>query len=215
MKILKILLVSIFVFFIIACSSKNKLELNKVITSFSLSNSVYIEEVPLKVDSPISFGIGLGGYVSKHIGVSASSTVTPKIKNTKALNLQNAIALHNLSLEKLVLKEFKTQLSKDEFYKNKFVPFGADYIINLSVKKYEIDNSIFSSNAHIKIFLELQILNKNADLVYKDIQVNEIDSKNLVYSESKILNDKEILTMTLNESLKNVIYKIIKEMKKN
>lgn len=202
-----------FVFLFSACSSKNEININKQIVSISLNDDIVIATPAKTVKSPISIGLGLGGYVSKHFGVNVGTVFRPDISNDDALNLENAISYHQISLSDLIKTEFKKQMKTDSFYKNKFVPFGANHTIYLYVSKYKLDNSLLSSKTNIKIEIELKILNQNDDLVYSDTQINSIDSDKLVFREDEILQTQNRLVKVLNEAITNTIYKLITKMK--
>lgn len=212
--ILKTFLLSLVLLFT-ACSSKKEVKINKEINSFSLNRNIVVASVPKTVKSPISINLGLGGYVSKHVGIHMGTSVRPDISNDDGVNLQKGISKYSISLRNLIKTEFKKQMENDEYYKNKFVPFGADYTIHLSVAKYEFDDSLFSAKSHVKIYLELRILNKNDDVIYTDIQVNSIDSNEVKYTQAEILRSHFILTKILNQSISNSVFKLIKHMKEN
>lgn len=201
------------ILFLSACSSKEELRINDKLTSFSLNNNVYIHNTPKTVKSPISFNLGLGGYISKHIGIGIGTTVRPDIPNTKALELEKSIALHNISFASLIKEEFKRQIKQDTFYKDKFVPFGANYNLHLYVLKYYIDESMLSQKAQIKINMKIEIKDKNQQTIYEKLEENSIISNNFIYTKSEILNSKFILEKVLNQAIKNVVFKIIKQMK--
>lgn len=210
--IMNIFLLLALVFFA-GCSSKNKVKINSEIKSISLNKDVVVAGVPRSVKSPVSIGLGLGGYVSKHVGIHMGTSVRPDVKNTDALNLQKGIAKFNLSLSSLVRDEFTKQMKNDKFYKNRFVPFGSDHTIHLFVSKYEMDSSFLTSKAYPKIFLELKVLNKNDEVIYTNKEVNSSDSSNLSFSESEIYSSKSIMLKVLNSSIKSVLSKLIEEMK--
>lgn len=106
-------------------------------------------------------------------------------------------------------------MRNDSFYKNRFVPFGANYTIHLYVKKYEMDSSMITFKSYPEIFLELKVLNQNDDVIYSNIEVNSIGWDDTKYTQKEIYSNKKILLEVLNGSIKNVISKLIEEMKKN
>ena len=198
-----------------ACSSKNEININKEIKSFSLDNNIVIAKAPRTVKSPVSIGLGLGGYVFKHVGVHVGTTIRPDIKNTEALNLEKGIALYNIPFSSLIKNEFKKQMKNDSYYKHKFVPFGANHTIQLYVSKYILDSSLLSSKDAIKVYMEIKVLNHKDELVYSNSEVNSIDSKERIYSEKEILGSKSILEKSLNKAISNTISKLILNMKKS
>lgn len=215
MKYLNIVLVFFTLVFFTACSSKEELKINDKMNSFSLDNNVVIGYVPKKVRGPVTIGLGLGGYISRHIGISVGTSITPDISNDDALRLERAIALNNLYLPNLVKDEFKRQMQNDPYYKNKFVAFGSDYTIHLYVPKYYLDGATFSSKAQVKVILQIQIFNKYDELIYEDVQENETYSDDYIFSENEILNSREVLQKVINEALQKTIANIIMEMKRN
>ena len=215
MKYISTTFLILVVFLFTACSQKQQVLLNKDLKSISLDKNINIAGVPKTVKSPVSIGLGLGGYISKHVGIHVGTSVRPDIKNSDALNLQKGIAKYNLSLSNMIKDEFSNQMKNDSFYKNRFVPFGANYTIQLYVKKYEMDSSIITLNAYPKIFLELKVLNQKNDVVYSNTEVNSIGWNDTKYTQKEIYSNKQILLEVLNGSIKNVISKLIEEMKKN
>ncbi len=196
-----------------ACTSKNKVRINDKINSISLNKNIIISKVPKTIKGSITIGFGLGGQVSRHVGFSMGTSVTPDVENTEALVLEKAININNISLSDLIFKEFDSQMKNDTFYKNKYVPFGSNYEIHLFVHKYYLDDDIFSSKANIKIEITAKILNNQNKILYETRQKNT--SLSSLYQSNKILNSKEILIKSLNISIKDVLAKIIDDMKKN
>jgi len=194
-----------------ACSSKNELKINDEINSFSLYKNVVILSAPKTVASPISIGLGLGSSISRHVGISMGTSFRPEISNDEALDLERSMALHNISLENIIKNEFTLQMKNDEYYKNKFVPFGANYTIHLFIPKFVIDKSLFTSNANLKVYIDLEILNKNTDIIYTDSVVNE----SFLYKEDSLLNNKMVLEKALTDSIKKSINELISNMKKS
>ena len=210
---MKYILLFFITIFFTACSSKNDININKQMKSFSINDTVVIDGVPKTVKSPISIGLGLGGYIANHVGVRIATKIIPDIPNTDSLNIQKGIAIHHIPLENLVLDEFYRQIVNDEIYKDKIVPFGADFTINLYVNKYDFDSSIISGNTAIKIDLELEIVNKNFTVIYKDKKSSDV--KVSKYSKIDVLNDKELLIEVLNSAIADAIARLIIDMKKS
>lgn len=215
MKYVSIVLFFVSMFLFSACTSKNEIKINEQINSISLDNNVVIGSVPRTVKSPISIGLGLGGYISNHVGIHVGTSIRPDISNDDALRLERAIAINNLSLSSLVKEEFKKQMDRDPYYKNKFVPFGSDYKIHLYVSKYYLDTATFSSKAQVKIAIEIRIFNKFDEVIYEDIQENKVYSKDYIFNENEILNSREILEKVINEALQKAIANIIMKMKRS
>lgn len=200
-------------FFFIGCSQKEEISLNSKINSISLDRNIAIANVPKTVKSPISIGLGLGGYVSKHVGINVGTSVRPDIKNSDALNLKKGIEKFNIDLEELIFRGFSKAMNDDKFYKNKFVPFGSNHTIHLFVSKYEMDDSFISSSAYTKLYIEIKILDKNDNVIYSNYEVNDsIDSS---LSQAQIYSKKQYLEKALNDAILNVSKKLIKEMKSN
>jgi len=199
----------------IGCSQKQQVPLNKGLKSISLDKNVSVSGVPKSVKSPVSIGLGLGGYVSKHVGIHVGTSVRPDIKNTDALNLQKGIAKYGISLGDLVKNEFSTQMRNDSFYKSRFVPFGANYTIHLYVTKYDMDTSLITSKAYPKIYIDLKVLNQNNELVYSNKETNSISWDDKTLTQGEIYSSRGTLLKVLNGSIKNVVSKLIEEMKNN
>lgn len=152
--------------FFVACSSKPYVNINEKINSISLYEEVVIGNVPRTVQSPVSVGLGIGGFVSNSVSVGVGTSFHPEFSNDEALVLERSFAANNLSLASLIKNEFKSQLMNDGFYKDKFVPFGSDFVIHVFVPKYSVETVIFSPKAQIKMFIEIRILNKFNEIVY-------------------------------------------------
>ena len=206
----KILLLSIALLFT-ACSSKNEVKINEQMNSFSLYKNVVILSAPKTVPSPFSIGLGMGGSISRHVGINVGTVIRPDIQNDEALDLEKSIAVNNISLENIIKEEFSSSMRNDNYYKHKYVAFGADYTVHLFIPKYIIDKSMFTSNAFIKVFIDLEIVNKNGDVIYSDRAVNE--SK--YYRENSLLNNKLVLEEALKSSISKSIKELILSMKRS
>ena len=211
MKFLTKFFILLIILFFTACSSKNQIKINKHMNSFSLNKDVVILSVPKTIPSPYSIGLGVGGNLSRHMGINIGTVIRPNIRNDEALNLERSIAIHNISLEDIVINEFSNAMENDNYYKNKYVAFGADYEVYLFVPKYIINKAILTSNAYLKIFLDLEIVNKNGNVIYSDSVVN--DSK--YYREDSLLNNKLLLEDALRNSIKKSIETLVLNMKKS
>jgi len=211
MKFLTKFFIFLIILFFTACSSKNQIKINKHMNSFSLNKDVVILSVPKTIPSPYSIGLGVGGNLSRHMGINIGTVIRPNIRNDEALNLERSIAIHNISLEDIVINEFSNAMENDNYYKNKYVAFGADYEVYLFVPKYIINKAILTSNAYLKIFLDLEIVNKNGNVIYSDSVVN--DSK--YYREDSLLNNKLLLEDALRNSIKKSIEILVLNMKKS
>lgn len=207
-----LLIVSIF---FLACSSKPHVNINEKINSISLYEEVVIGNVPKTVPSPVSVGLGLGGFISNSVSVGMGTSFRPELSNDEALVLERSFALNNLSLATLIKSEFKSQLKNDSLYKDKFVPFGSDFVIHVFVPKYLLDTAVFLQKAQIKIFIEIRILNKFNEIVYEDVQENELYSKDFIYDENQILNSREALEKATNLAIKQTIARLILKLKKS
>lgn len=214
MKYMSVLLIFFISVFFTACSSKNQVNFNKQMKSISLNENIIVSKPAQTVKSPVSLNLGFGRYISRHIGIHAGTSVRPDIKNSEGLNFQRALNKFDISLENQIKQEFKKQMREDSFYKNKFVPFGANNVINLYVKKYEIDESFFSNTAYIKIYMQVRIVNtQNGKELYLNDLVNEITVSSRKYKLSDIFRDKSAFLELLNSSISNLVKKHIKEMK--
>lgn len=194
-----------------ACSSKNSININKEIKSISLNKDVIIVSAPRTVKSPISIGLGLGGTIFRHVGVSVGTVINPNISNDKALNIERSLSLNNISLGNIIKNEFSRQMQNDSFYRNKFVAFGSNYKIYLSVPKYTLESSVFNDNGYLKIYIDLEILNQDNQIVYSTSAVDEI----ITVRESMLLNNKSILVQAISKSVSNTVLKLINNMKSN
>lgn len=206
-KIILLLLALLFT----ACSSKNVVKINEQMNSFSLNKNVVILSAPKTIPSPFSVGLGMGGNIFRHVGISVGTVIRPDIQNDEALDLEKSIAVNNISLQDLIKEEFSSSMKNDSYYKNKYVAFGADYTVHLFVPKYIIDKSMLTSNAHIRVFIDLEIVNKNGDVIYSDSAVNE--SK--YYRENSLLNNKQLLEEALRSSISKSIKELILSMKRS
>ena len=212
--LLKILLLSLVLFFS-ACSSKNEININKNIKSFSLDKNIIIVRPAKTISSPISIGMGIGGQIARFVGIGIGTSYRPEISNDKALVLQKSLALHNVSLSNIIIDEFTSQMKNDDIYKHKFVNFGSDYKIHLLVLKSTIESPIFSSKAQIQMQIQVQILNRNGETVYEDIAQNSLDDENYIYKKSMILNNAQILETSVFKAVNITLAKLIKQMKKS
>ena len=84
--------------FFVACSSKPYVNINEKINSISLYEEVVIGNVPRTVQSPVSVGLGLGGFVSNSVSVGVGTSFHPEFSNDEALVLERSFAANNLSL---------------------------------------------------------------------------------------------------------------------
>ena len=201
------------ILFLTACSSKNQINFNKQIKSISLNDYVVVSQPAQTVKSPVSLNLGFGGYVSKHVGIHVGSSVRPDIKNSEGLNFQRALQKYNISLEDKIKDSFTKQMREDSFYKNRFVPFGADTIINLYVKKYEIDESFFAKAAYMKIYMQVRIVNTNGQELYVKDLVNETDVLKEDFRLTDVFINKSQFLKLLESSISNLIAKHIESMK--
>lgn len=210
---MKYLIFIFVILFFTSCSSKSNI--NETANSFSLNKNVAVANVPSRVKSPISIGIGVGNYISRHVGIHVGTVFTPELSNDEALKLESAIYSNNISLSDIISSEFDRQMSNDSFYKDKYVAFGAPYSIHLFVQKYYLDTATFSSKASPKIVIDVKIFNNNGDIVYNDVEENDTLSRYYIYDESEIMASREVLQKVLRESVANCIAKIILNMKKD
>ena len=211
MKYISKTLILFIALFFTACSSKNVVKINEEMNSFSLYKNVVILSAPKTIPSPFSVGLGLGGSLSRHVGVSVGTVIRPDVENDEALDLEKSIAVHSISLQDLIKNEFSSQMKNDAYYKDKYVAFGADYNVHLFIPKYIIDKSMFTSNAYLKVFIDLEIVNKNGDVIYSDRAVNE--SK--YYREDSLLNNKLLFEEALRSSISKSIKELILSMKRS
>lgn len=206
---LKILLVLPLLVFT-ACSSKSQVNINQEMDTFSLHEKVVVLKAAKNVPSPFSIGLGLGG-IANHIGLGVSTAFRPKMTNDEGLDLGSSVAIHDVSLENIVIDAFSQQMKNDEYYKNKYIDSESLYTIHLHIPKFIIDKSLFTSDATLKVYIALEIVNKNNDVVYSDVAVNESFSE----KEDSLLNNKEILEKALQDSVEKSISELILTMKKS
>ena len=213
MNYFKYIFLGIIVLFTVGCSSKNQVSFNKQLQSISLNENIIVARPAQTVKSPVSLNLGLGGYISKHVGIHVGSSVRPDIKNSEGLNFQRALEKFDISLGDKIKTSFKRKMREDSFYKNRFVPFGSDTIINLYVKKYEIDESFFSRNAYMKIYMQVRVVNTNGQELYINELVNETNISQKSYSLSDVFVNKRAFLQLLESSINNLVYKHIESMK--
>ncbi|MGM0518507.1 MAG: hypothetical protein ACQERD_02560 [Campylobacterota bacterium] len=210
----KYIFLTFLVFFVVGCTSKNQPNFNNNLTSISLSDDILVAQTPKTVKSPVSLNLGFGGYIFKNMGVHIGSSVTPDIKNSKGLNFQKALQKFNISLESEIKEEFTKQMRSDNFYKDKYVPFGANNSIHLHVIKYEIDKSLFTNNAYMKIYMQLKVINEKNEQLYSETLVNETNLSSNNYKLSEVFLKRELFLELLHSCVSNLIKKHIKSMKK-
>jgi hypothetical protein len=214
MRIISFIVV-FFVFIITGCSSKSDVSINDKIESFNLDKNISVAGVSRTVKSPVSIGLGVGGLISRHVGIHVGTVFRPDIPNSEAVDLQRAINLNNISLSDMIANEFDRQMNNDIFYKDKYVPFGADFSIHLFVQKYYLESVSFSNKALPKVKIDIKIFNKFGEVVYDDIEENDALGRYFIYSENEILNSRETLEKALNLAISNCIAKIIYNMKRD
>ena len=200
--------------FFAACSSKQNLNLNEIKT-ISLNNNIIIAGVQASNPSPVSLGIGLGGMASSHVGIGVSTIFNPTISNNQDLKLQDSFFRNNISLAHLIENEFNSQMRNDELFKDKFVNFGSQYTIYLFIPKYSLEKQFFSSKTQVKLDIEMKILDSNNKVIYENKKDNILFSHNYNFSEDEIFFSKENLLQVSNLAIKQVITRLILEMKKD
>lgn len=200
--------------FFSACSSKQNLNLNEI-NSISLNNNIIVAGVPQTYRSPVSVGLGVGGLVSRHVGIGVNTFFTPEFSNNEDLRMQDAFYRNNISIASMIENEFEFQMKNDEVFKNRFTPFGSDYMIYLFVPKYSLEQAIFSSKVQVKITIELKIIDKNNKIIYEDKKDNILFSDNYIFNESEIFYSKEALLKASNLAIRQVVTRLILQMKKN
>lgn len=210
--IYQILLICIVTFFT-ACTSKQELNLNEI-NSISLNNQIIVAGVPQTYRSPVSVGLGIGGFTG-HVGIGINTFFTPEFSNNEDLRLQDSYYKNNILLSNMIENEFKFQMKNDEVFKNKFTPFGSDYTIYLYVPKYSLENATFSSKVQIKMIIELKVIDKNNNIIYQDKKDNILFSDNYIYNESEIFYSKDALIKASNLAIRQVVARLILDMKKN
>lgn len=213
-KINQFFLLSIVMFFS-ACSSKQSLNINEI-NSISLNSNIIVAGVPQTYNNfPISVGLGVGGMVSSHVGIGVNTFFTPTFSNNEDLRLQDAFYKNSISLASLIENEFKFQMKNDEVFKNRFVNFGSGYTIYLFVPKYSLETAFFSSRAQIKLKIELRILDRNNKIVYEDTKDNILFSDNYIFDEREIFYSTDALLKASNLAIRQVVTRLILDMKKN
>ena len=103
-------LIFLLVIFFSACSSKSEIRINDEMNSFSLAKKVMILSAPKTVPSPFSIGLGLGGNITRHVGINMGTVLRPDISNDEALDLERSVAIHNISLKNILRNEFSKQM---------------------------------------------------------------------------------------------------------
>lgn len=214
MKYLNLTFLVFMITFFSACSSKQPLNLNEI-NSISLNKNIVVAGIPQTYQYPISVGIGVGGMVSHHVGIGINTFFTPEFSNNEDLRLQDSYYKNNILLSNMIENEFKFQMKNDEVFKNKFTPFGSDYTIYLYVPKYSLENATFSSKVQIKMIIELKIIDKNNNIIYQDKKDNILFSDNYIYNESEIFYSKDALIKASNLAIRQVVARLILDMKKN
>ncbi|CAM3582490.1 hypothetical protein [Arcobacter aquimarinus] len=214
MKYLNLTFLVFMITFFSACSSKQPLNLNEI-NSISLNKNIVVAGIPQTYQYPISVGIGVGGMVSHHVGIGINTFFTPEFSNNEDLRLQDTYYKNNILLSNMIENEFKFQMKNDEVFKNKFTPFGSDYTIYLYVPKYSLENATFSSKVQIKMIIELKVIDKNNNIIYQDKKDNILFSDNYIYNESEIFYSKDALIKASNLAIRQIVARLILDMKKN
>lgn len=215
MKYIKQFFLLSIVFAFSACGFKNDLNIDKINT-ITLNQNIVVAGIPETYKSPVSIGLGLGGALSSHVGIGLNTFFTPKFKNNKDLKLQDSFYRNNISISNIIENEFKLQMRNDEIFRNKFINFGkSDYTIYLFVPSYTLNTAIFSSKAQLKIEIEMKILDKDNKIIYENSRDNILFSHNYIYNKDEIINSKEALFQSTNLAIKQVIARLILEMKKD
>ena len=212
--IMKFILAILIAFFFNACSFKKDFDF-KQIKSFSINKDILISTKEDKNIHPFVINLGLNNYISKHIGIHIGTTYSPKVFNKNRLDLENLSFSDGMLLDELIFSVFKEQISKNNILKNKYVPFGADYKLALSVNNYYLKSEFFSSKSMVKIEINIKMLDKNSLVIYDDTQQNDSLSRYYKYSEYEILNSEEILKQTLEDAISNCVAKILYKMENN
>lgn len=212
-RINQILLVGFLALFS-ACSSKQSLNLNEI-NSISLNENIIVAGVPKTYNSPVLVGIGVGGMISPHVGVGLNTAFVPQFSNNEDLRMQDAFYKNNISIASMIENEFKFQMKNDTLFKNRYVPFGSDYTIYLFVSKYSLEKAFLSSKTQIKMTIELKILDKSNKIIYEDTKDNILFSDNYIFNESEIFYSKEALIKASNLAIRQVVTRLILDMKKN
>lgn len=209
---MKYLLVFLVLFFT-ACSSKNQIDINKNSKTLSIQKEVYVKKIPASKISPVTIGLGIGGLISKHVGINVNTRFRPTIDNSESLEVENNLQKHKIFLGKLVRTSFIEILKNDELYKNRLVSFNSDYKIYLSVLDYSLSSSLLSQNVEAKIEIKIKILDRNDNLVYETIEVSKTDKKHQIHSKEEILYSKELLETAFIKAIKSSLNKIVRKLK--
>lgn len=197
-----------------ACSPKHSLNISQINT-ISLNENIVVSGVPETYNSPVSVGLGVGGALSSHVGIGLNTFFTPKFENNQDLKLQDSFYRNNISISNLIGNEFKYQMKNDDIFKDKFVNFGSDYTVYLFVSKYTLETATFSSKAQLKINIEMKILDNNNKIIYENSRDNILFSHNYIYNKDEIFYSKDALVQTANLAIKQVVARLILEMKKH
>lgn len=214
MKYLNLTFLVFIITFFSACSFKQPLNLNEI-NSISLNKNIVVAGIPQTYQTPISVGIGVGGMVSSHVGVGINTFFNPRFSNNEDLRLQDSFYKNGIQIASLIENEFTFQMKNDELFKNRFVSFGSDYVIYLFVPKYSLQKATFSSKAQIKMTIELKVLDKNNKVIYEDKKDNILFSEDFIFDEIQILQSKEALEKASNLAIRQVVTRLILQMKKN
>ena len=209
----QICLVCIVAFFS-ACSPKHTLNINEIKTIL-LNENIVVAGVPQTYNSPVSVGLGVGGGLSSHVGIGLNTFFTPKFENNQDLRLQDSFYKNKVSISSLIGNEFKFQMKNDVIFKDKFVNFASDYTIYLYVSKYTLETATFSSKAQLKINIDMKVLDNNNKIIYENSKDNILFSHNYIYDKDEIFYSKDALVQTANLAIKQVVARLILEMKKD
>ena len=85
--------------------------------------------------------------------------------------------------------------------------------MHIVILKYEFDSSLFSSKKQIKLYTKILIYNKNSDVLFENVQVNEYNDKNSSYIEKELLNNKAFLEESFKDAIISNISLFIQKLK--
>lgn len=210
---MKNLLLLLTILLFVACSSKNDIKINSQLSSINIDNNVTILKINKTTKSPVSVGLGLGTLIGSSLGLGLGYSLRPELENTDALNIEKSLILHEINLRSLSKDELKKQLLNDDKYKHILTNDEAKYTMHIVILKYEFDSSIFSSKKQIKLYTKILIYNKNSDVLFENVQVNEYNDENSSYIEKELLNNKAFLLESFKDAIISNISLFIQKLK--
>ena len=182
----------------------------------NLSPAVKSKIKTIKVDenvsiSPIPFFMTKGDAIFAGLFGPAGS-VMANSDMSKEEQLKKYLDDNSISMKDIYLKSLKTNLKNNAFFANKIVSKNADYFLKSQINMYGLvyHHSIFNSDYKPTISVQLQLFDKNNEVVWKEVDFITSYNGNTPQKElSVFFKDpelmKESLSIVTDEVLKSIL----------